>query len=899
MDRLRTLLNRAASLFHTRRLDDSLDEELRAHIEMAAEENIRRGIPEAEARRLALREFGGVTQVREAYRAQRGLPLFEQIRRDVRFGLYQLWKSPGFAATAILTLALGVGANTTIFSMINGLLLRPLPVPQSDRLAVVGMNFGGPRPGYSLPEPIFRGIERRHGDFSSVFAFDSSPFQVQSGASSETISGQYVSGTFFEALEMPPLLGRTLTPQDDRKGGAPSGFAVVIGETFWNSRLHRDPAILGRRMVINGVAFTVVGVMPRSFFGADPLRRPQLFVPLADEEVLAGARSMIKFGPGAWWLCVMGRLAPAATVQQASSQLAAGTTEILRDSVPDAGWVKHMEDRHVGLFAEPGSTGFTYVRLNYRKPLVAVFAMCAGILLLACLNLASLLLARGTARQRELATRMALGASRMRLIEQLLIEGLLLGFAGAVAGLALAPTVSRLLIAVLLSGQQDTYLDTSLDARVFAFAAGTAVFATLLFALIPAVKATSRSLMDRIKDGQNGMLAQERRAMLPRILLGAEVSLALLLVIGAGLVATSLVRLYTSGVGFDPRSLENISFKMEGSRLQGDALISFYREAGQRIQHLPGVTSVSFARMVPLTGYEWDNNFPDTRGTNHDTFMNSVAPDYFRTMRIPLLAGRDFTWNDTPSTGQKVILNHAAAQQLFPEGNALGATLRQSEGNKVVIYQVVGIVDDAKYDDLRSPAPPTAYLAITQTDTGLSSSLNAMVRTSMPPSSLAGAVREITAQMAPSAPAPEMSSMEKIIDDSLGAERMMTMLAVFFAICALVVTAVGLYGTLAYTTARRTTEIGIRMALGAQRAEVARMVFSQNLWIVMGGAMGGVVCALIATRALASFLFQTTARDPWVFALSIFALALTACAASLLPALRASRIEPMAAIRCE
>jgi predicted permease len=899
MDLVRTLLSRIAAIFRARPLDASLDEELSAHIDLAVEDHIARGVPEAEARRLAMREFGGVTQAREAYRVQRGLPVVEQIRRDVRFGLFQLWKSPGFTLTAILTLALGVGANTTVFSMINGLLLRPLPVPQSGRLAVLGMNVGGPQPSYSFPAPLFRALERRHGAFSTVFAFDRSPFLVKSGAASEIIFGQYVSGSFFDALQTPPLLGRTLTPQDDRKGGDPSGFAVVISETLWNNRFHRDPAILGRRFVMDDVAFTIVGVMPRAFFGADPLQRPQIFVPLADEEVLGGDRSMIKFAERAWWLNVMGRLAPGATFDQANSQVAAASSAVLHEAVPDGKWVAGMEKRHFRLSAEPGSTGFTRIRLQFRKPLVAVFAMCGGILLLACLNLASLLMARGSARQRELATRMALGASRRRLIQQLLIEGLLLGLAGTAAGLALAPAVSRLLVAVLLGGRTDTYLDTSLDGRVFAFAAAAAILATLLFALVPAIKATSRSLMDRMKDGQHSTLTHERRAILPRILLGAEVSLALILVVGAGLVATSFLRIYNSGVGFDPRGVQNIQFRMEKSGLKGDALISFYREMGQRLRQLPGVTGVSDAKIIPFEGSEWDPDLPDTRGTIHDTYANAVAPDYFSTMRIPLLDGRDFTWNDTPSSGLKIILNQAAARQLFPDSDALGRSIRLDEGKKISVYQVVGIVADAKYDDLRSLAPATAYFAIPQFDGDGSPSFNAVVRTTMPPGPLASAARAITAQLAPSVPAPEMTSMQKTIDDSLGAERMMTMLAVFFALCALVVVSIGLYGTLAYATARRTAEIGIRMALGAKRAHVAAMVFRQNLWVVMGGAVIGLAVALVATRALASFLFQTTARDPWVIAGSICALALAACVASLVPALRASRIEPMSAIRCE
>jgi predicted permease len=900
MDMVRTLLSRIAAIFRTRKLDASLDEELRAHIDLAVEEHMRRGEPEAEARRLALREFGGVTQVRETYREQRGLPLLEQLRRDVRFGIFQLLKSPGFALTAILTLALGVGANTTVFSMINGLLLRPLPVPESGRLAVLGMNSEGPRPNFGFPEPLFRGLERRQGAFSSVFAFNRSPFQVKSGSSTEIIYGQYVSGTFFDTLQTAPILGRTLNAQDDRKGGDPAGFAAVIGETLWENRFHRDPAILGNHLVIDNISFTIVGVMPRSFFGADPLQRPQIFVPLADEEVLAGERSMIKFGKNAWWLNVMGRLAPGATLEQANSQVSAATGAILRESVSDAAWIKRTEGRHFAFMAESGSTGFTYIRLNFRKPLVAVFAMCGGILLLACLNLASLLMARGTARQRELATRMALGASRRRLIQQLLVEGLLLGVAGTGAGLALAPAVSRLLVAVLLSGQRGTHLDTSLDWRVFAFAAAAAVLATLLFALVPAVKATSRNLMDRMKDGQHATLTNERRAILPRILLGAEVGLALILVVGAGLIATSLMRIYNDGEGFDPRGLQNIAFRMDRAGLKGDALLSFYREMGQRLSHLPGVTGVSYVLVTPLTGSQWDEDFPDTTGATHDTYINSVAPAYFSTMRIPMLAGRDFTWDDTPSAGSKVILNQTAARQLFPGGNAVGRSIRQEEDDKkVTVYEVVGIVGDAKYSNIHSAAPATAYVAMSQNDWKNSPSYAAVVRTTMHAGSTAGAARSLTAQMAPQIPVPDVTPMEKIIDDALGAERMMTLLAVFFAVCALVVTAIGLYGTLAYATARRTPEIGIRMALGAKRSQVAAMVFRQNLWVVMGGTVAGLAAALLTTRALASLLFGTSAHDPWVIAASICALGLTACVASLLPAVRAAGIEPMSAIRCE
>ncbi|HEY3707660.1 MAG TPA: ABC transporter permease [Terracidiphilus sp.] len=899
MDAVRTLLSRIAAMFGARRLDASLDEELRSHIEMAVEEHVRRGVPEAEARRLAMREFGGVTQVRETYREKRGLPLLEQIRRDVRFGLFQLWKAPGFTLTAILTLALGVGANTTVFSMINGLLLRPLPVPESDRLVVLAMSTGDPNPNYSFPESLFRGFEHRGGALSEVFAFHSTAFQVKSGNAADIAYGQYVSGSFFNALRTAPLVGRTLTGEDDRKGGDPAGFAAVISETLWNNRFQRDPAILTRHIWIDNVDFAIVGVMPRSFFGADPLQRPQIYIPLADEEVLNGERSMIKAAHHGWWLNVMGRLAPGATVEQANSQAGAATDAVLHERVPDESWIKRMEQRHILFSAERGSTGFTYVRLHFRRPLVAVFAMCGGILLLACLNLASLLMARGAARQRELATRMAIGASRRRLVQQLLVEGLLLGVAGTVAGLAVAPVVSQLLVAVLLSGQHNAYLDTSLDMRVFAFAAAAAVLATLLFALAPALKATSRNLMDRMKDGQHSTLAHERRSIFPRALLGAEVGVALILVVGAGLVATSLMRIYKDSLGFDPRDVMNVEFSMEKSGLKQDTLVNFYREMADRIGHLPGTTGVSYELIAPLTSSLWDEDFPVTTGGTHDTDMNSVAPAYFSTMRIPLLAGREFTWNDTPSSGPKMLLNQGAARQLFPGSNALGRSLRLEQGKKVTVYEVIGIVGDAKYDDIHAKAPATAYVSMSQDDFKQSPSYVAVVRTTMGAGPMAGAVRSLAAQLAPQIPVPEVRSTLQLMDEALGAERMMTLLAVFFAACALVVTAIGLYGTLAYATARRTAEIGIRMALGARRAQVAGMVFCQNLWVVAGGTVVGVGAALLATRALASFLFSTSTHDPWVIAGSICALGLTACAATLLPALRASRIEPMTAIRCE
>ncbi len=459
--------------------------------------------------------------------------------------------------------------------------------------------------------------------------------------------------------------------------------------------------------------------------------------------------------------------------------------------------------------------------------------------------------------------------------------------------------MSQSLSVALLGGQLETHIDTSLDMRVFLFAALAAMLASLLIGLLPALQATSGSLNDQIKHGQHSTLAYEGRNILPRAMMTCEVALAMMLVVGAGLLASSLVRLYKSGVGFDPRGMENIALSMDQQALEGDALVQFYRQLGDGVNHQPGVRNVSFAAMVPFTHFVWDENFSALAGKSFDIYQNAVAPAYFQTMRIPLFEGRDFRWNDTTSSGLKTILNRAAAKILFGDRDAVGQFVTRHEGDKTIQYEVVGVAGDAKYEDLRSVAPPTAYIPMTQADPKVWRSYNAVVRIDGPAGPLADAARSLVAQMNSRIPAPVMTSMMSTVDDSLSAERIMALLSVFFAVCALVVTAVGLYGTLAYATARRTSEIGIRMALGARRAQVAGMVFSQNAAVALAGTVGGLVAALLGSRALASFLYGTSTRDPWVFAGSIAALAVIASAASLLPALRAAGIEPMAAIRCE
>ncbi len=629
-EKIHEFLFRLKTLFHKRRMDRDMAEELEFHQAMLREKLLREGTPQADVDTATRRAFGNAGRWHERLRELWQFRTLENFMRDVSFSARLLRKSPGFTAVAVLTLALGVGANTTVFSMIDGLLLRPLPVPQSDRLAVIGIEQGGPRTNYSFNAPFFRSLERRHEIFEQVFAYSSQELQVRRGSGNEIIRGQLVSGGFFPALRTAPLLGRSLTPQDDRVGGDPAGFAAVISEPFWESWFNRAPDVLGRKLQIDNVMFTVVGVMPKRFIGADPLQKPEIFVPLATEPILDGSDNLTAAGFHASWLTVMGRLRSGATLEQAIAQLSAISDAVLHESVPDASWIAREEKQHFHFIAEPGSRGFTFVRFLFRKPLVAVFAMCGGILLLACLNLASLLMARGAARERELATRLAMGATRRRLVQQLLVESLLVTLLGTAAGLALAPVLGKSLGALLLGGTgaglSQMQLDTSLDIRIFAFAALAAVVASVLIGLVPGLHATSGNLSDHIKDGQHATQAHERRRILPRVLMSFEVALALMLVVGAGLLASSLVRLYESGTGFDPRGVQNIAFSMDKQPLTGDALVRFYHDLGDGLSHQPGVKNVSFAGIVPLTGFRWDKIFSVTGGKSQETWMNSCEP---------------------------------------------------------------------------------------------------------------------------------------------------------------------------------------------------------------------------------------------------------------------------------
>ncbi len=890
-------LGRLRSLFRGRRMESEMSEEIAFHRERLREKYLQEGMSEKAAERAARVRLGNAQRWQERLRELWSFRILEELTRDIRFSLRLLWKSPGFTAVGLATLALGVSANTAVFSLINSLLLRPLAVPQAQQMVVLSTQEGAPQPGYSFCTPFFRGLEGKGDVFQNVFAFVNDTLQVRGESGNVNVHGVMVSGQYFPAMQVKPVMGRYLTPADDQEGGGSSGFAVVISEDFWKTWFNGVPDVVGRSLMIANASFTVVGVIPKSFTGADPTHHPQIYAPLSADPIIDAPRDHLHGGTHAWWLTVMARLQPGVDLQKANAALQAVSTGVLHTSTGEADWIKDEEQHHFHFAAEPGSNGFAYVRSVFRKPLLMMFGMCGGLLLLACLNLASLLLARGAVRERELATRRALGATRLRLIRQLMIESLFLATLGTGLGMALTPIVGHALAAMLSggSGPDSMSLDISPDWRLYGFAAAVAFIAAVLIGLMPAWRATEGDLNEQIKNGQHAQQQRRQTRLIPRLLMISQVALALILVSGAALLATSLVRLYRSGLGFDPHGVVNISFSMDKQQLDGEPLMEVYRQIWDGLKTAPGVKDVSFQFVVPLSHRGWNGHYAAPGGERHLLWLNSVGPDYFNTMRIPLDQGRGFTWSDTKSSGLKIILNRSAAKLFFPQGGAIG---RQIVDRDKVAYEVVAVVGDAKYRDVRGPAAPAGYVPMQQ-DSQKKPSLSAVVRVDGPWQPLVQFSRELTARLVPSIPAPVIRPMDEVVDTSINTERMMALLGVFFAGCSLLVTAIGLYGTLSYATARRTNEIGIRIALGAQRRRVMAMIFRENAVVATIGCGAGLAVAVSLSTVLTSFLYETSTRDPWIFAGATFTLVCVASAASLLPAVRASWIDPMQAIRSE
>jgi putative ABC transport system permease protein len=876
-----------------------LEAELRAHLEMAANDARARGESTETARLAALREFGNRDLVKETTRDIWGRNPFHGITDDLRSGLRTFRKNPGFAAIMILTLALGIGANTAIFSLINAVMLRSLPVSHPEQLLQVRSDAD--RNYFS--NPLWEQLRDRQDVFSGLFAYRETRFNLTGqGGEAHYSDGDWVSGDFFSALGVGAAIGRTFTAIDDRRGCAP---VAILGYDFWQAQYGGDPSILGRSISLDGHPFQILGVARAGFSGIDVGRAVEIYAPICSETIVRGADSMLDLRD-VGFLSVIGRPKPGVPAAQVAARLKTLAPPIFEATIPMGDLPKDQREYAArSLETVPASNGTSYWRAQYRDPLLILMAVVALLLLIACANVANLQLARATARQREIAVRTALGAGRWRLMRQLLVESALFAAAGAALGALFAQWSSPLLVGFLSTADVRVFLDLAIDARVLAFTAGVSAAAVLLFGLAPAWRGTRVDPQIAMKAGARGIAEGHSRFNLGKALVSAQVAVSLVLVVGAALLLSTFWNLAMLDAGFDRDRVLTVNANLRNARYPKERLLPLFEEMRQQFASIPGVLSASFSFTTPLRGVAVSIPIEVEGGSTQspgDSQMraNWVSPGYFETLGTPLLAGRDFDRRDAAGSAKVSIINQTAARKYFHMANPVGryyrTNYRTGDPVKDQLVQVVGIVKDARYNRLREKQPPISYFPIAQDPVGPSATFE--LRTAGQPANLAPAARGAMEQVNP-AIVLQFRTLAVQVSDSLSRERLLATLSAFFGGLALLLAAIGLYGVISHNMARRRSEIGIRMALGAQRARVLQMMMKDVTLVVGIGLAVGLGASLAVTRYIASFLYGVTAMDARTLAGAVIFFGAVAAIAGFVPARRASRLDPMVALREE
>jgi putative ABC transport system permease protein len=887
--------------------DDERTRELEAHLAIETDMNIARGMAPADARRAAERKLGNRTLVREDIYEMNTVNLVEAAWRDVRYGARMLRRNPSFAIVAILSLALGIGANTAIFQLLDAVRLRTLPVQAPQQLVDIRVDdnghgrtgqFSGRVP--ELSHPLFEQIRARQESFSGLAAWGTMNFNLTSTGEARYARGIWVNGDFFSTLGVTPLLGRMLAPEDDVRGCASPRTVVSYG--FWQRELGGDASAIGRPLLMEGHNYEIVGVAPAQFFGLEVGRAFDVAVPLCAEP-LARARSGLD-KPDVWFLGIFARLKPGWTMERAQSQLAAISPSIFQTTLPPR---YRPEDATnylaFKLTARPAGTGISSLRRDYEAPLWLLLATTGLVLVIACANLANLMLARATAREREIAVRLAIGASRSRIARQLLAESLLLSAIGAAGGLIVARWLSAFLVGFLRTDANRLFLDLATDWRVFAFTGGLAVVTCLIFGLTPAIRATSTQPGAAMKAGSRGGTDSRERFSVRRGLVVVQVALSLVLVVGALMFVRSLRNLMILDAGFRQDGLLAVSIDVRRSGLPAQARPAAFSDVTSRVRAIPGVNAASEAFIVPMSGSGWNNRividgktFDDRK---YNVNFNSVGRDYFRTMGTPLVAGRDFNDHDRPGTPKVAIVTQQFAKTFFGGQSPIGRRFQIEEGVGVErpLIEIVGLVKDAKYFDLREEFSAIAFLAAAQ-EREPDPELQLVVRSNAPLASVTGAITAVVASAQPSA-ALQFQTMNTLVRDSLTRERLMATLSGFFGLLAGLLATIGLYGVMSYMVERRRNEIGIRIALGADRRSVVAMIMREAAALLVAGLIVGVAAAIGAAQWARTLLFGLTPSDPATLVAASVGLSVVALLAGWIPAWRASRLEPTLALREE
>jgi predicted permease len=881
-----------------------MQDELRTHVEMYEADLRRRGVAPREAHRLARAEFGSLDARKEECREARGLRFFDEVRGDVRYAFRLLRRSPGFTAVALLSLALGIGANTAIFSLIDTVLVKALPVADPHQLFFVDSSSGKEGGRSGPPYPCFEQLRDHNRFLSGIAAFAPRRMKVTIGGVPEQVWGQYASGSYFDVLGVPPALGRVLSPRDDSEygRGGPDGPVAVISHGYWTQRFGRDPAVLGKSVQVGANWVTIVGVSAPEFFGLQVGRPVDITIPM----MLAGSSLRSKQN---WWLSVVGRLAPGASVEQARADL-----DALWDAyMTDVGIPRERRNYFNGIALVPAAKGLDALRRTYSDPLLIVMAIVGVVLLIGCANVANLLLARATARQTEIGVRLAIGASRGRLIRQLLTEGVVLALVGSCLGLLFARWGTSFLIGILSGPGNDLLLDPEFNLRVLGFTAAVGMTTALLFSLAPALRATR---VDATKPMVAARTSVERAGVrLGQALVVAQVTLTVVLLFGAGLFLRTLHELNTLPPGFNREGVLTMVVDMTVPGISVPAETAEARKAVHarvaalwtpfldRVGSLPGVTSVGAATMSPLTGRDWGGHIaisggPRLTGSDRGIHFNHVTPGYFDTMGIRPVKGRLFAPADRAASLRVAILNETAARAYFGAGNPIGRKVNFPGQWVEDEYEIVGIVNDSRYRDLRSPDERMAYLPVEQSIHPVTGAVVA-VRAQSELMTLVPAIRAAAVETLPGGFVTAVGTLDQRVQASLGSERMLSLLSTFFAALALTLACIGLYGVVAYRVVRRTREIGIRIAVGAGQGSVVWMMVRETLIVIAIGGLLGTIASIAVSGFVASQLFGVAPRDPATILVSLLVLMAITLTAGYLPARRASRIDPVAALRVE
>jgi predicted permease len=878
-----------------------LDAELQFHINRQVADNLRAGMSPEEARRNANLKFGGLEQLKEECRDVRRTRWLETVVQDVRFALRLLRRSPGFSLVAVACLALGIGANSAIFSVMDALMLRLLPVEHPEQLMLfgeghaVGVNDDFPRNSPDLfSQPFYRAIRVKNDVFSDVAAVESMPADVHARfngvSSAEPLKVRLVSPNYFALLGVRAAAGRLFSPQD--------GAVAILRFGYWKRRFANDPSAIGNTLAFNGTVFTIIGVAAPEFFGTEVGSAPDFWVPLAMQpQVQPWLNNPLRAETQSIWL--IGRAKPGVTIADAQASVNVRFKQWLHALAGPSPSPELIEGiRKVPVKLTDAARGISRLRQRFSRPLQILMVLVSLVLLIACANIANLLLARAAARQREMAVRLALGAQRFRLLGQLLSESLLLALVGGGLGLLVAVSGVRLLLKMVSAGPTPVPLEVGLDGRMLLFAFALSLVTGLLFGIVPALQMTRIDAGPSLKEGK-GVARSRSHSRVGQALAAGQVAVAFFLIAGAGLFVRTLQNLEQAGTSFDKERVLRLGLDGDSTGIKGPALLNTYRRLEVRVQALPGVEAASFSELTFNEGHWmaklWLKGMPPTDANARNVSGNHIGSEYFRVLGLPIVMGRGFSPQDTLNSPLAAVINETLARTLFPHASPLGRHFSLSPKDD---FEIVGVVKDAKYESIREN-PRGAFFVFNGQSQDLDGFSDLVVRARSKPEALISEIRAAIHSEDPNLAIANAVTLSEAVDRSLAEQKLLAKLAGFFGILALLLAALGLYGVIAYSVARRANEIGIRMTLGARPSSIVNGVLRESLLLVALGLAIGVPAALACARLVSSQLYEVKPGDPWSIGVPAAILIATALAASFLPARRAALLDPLIALREE